>query len=81
MPKNISEFSMDDNHRTMNINTTGVAKSTQLICVSTLSTASSKEKYHDMPKKNEITARIRITGYGRGYREKASKIEELVLLP
>ena len=59
-----------------------MAKSTQLICSSAASTMDSYEINHDMDKKIEITPRIRRTGYGRGFREKTSRIDEArVLLP
>lgn len=80
LANNMSGFSIDDSQRTRKSNSRGVAKSNKFICSFAVSTISSQLKYHDMPRKIEMTAKIRRTGYGRGSRVKASKIE-LLLLP
>lgn len=56
-----------------------MTRSIQLICCSAVSTEDSKDKYHDMPRNIEITPRNRRTGYGKGFRDKESKIEDVVL--
>lgn len=80
-PKNHqSEASMEDNHRTRSKIATGVANKTQPNCCSAVSTTSSYEKYHEIPRKTKITARIRRTGYGKGLRVNPSKTEDPLLL-
>lgn len=78
--KRPSGFSIDDNQRTMSTSMIGMTKSIQPICCSAVSTVSSKDKYHDTPRKIKVTAIIRRTGYGKGLRENTSKIESVVLL-
>lgn len=78
--KIMSGFSIDESHRTMTISTNGTTKRIQPICSSVVSTMSSQLKNQDMPRNIDSTAKIKRTGYGRGFRVKASKMESLLLL-
>jgi len=68
------------NQRTMAISTNGTTTMSQLPSFSAVSTMSSWCKYQDIQKKNDITAKMKRTGYGRGFRVKASWMMSLLLL-
>lgn len=68
------------NQRTMAMSTNGTTTMSQLPSFSAVSTMSSWCKYQDIQKKNDITAKMKRTGYGRGFRVKASWMMSLLLL-
>lgn len=69
-----------DSHRTAKSKTSGAAISSHPMFSSVASTTDSYEIYHCRPRNMKITAKNSRTGYGKGFNEKTSKIEEAVLL-